>query len=88
MILLSNNNITKEHLAVVVGDAKELKFLGVPSHLPGSDKKSGDIIADLTVNLLKLWHCKDLIVNMAFDTTASNTGQVKADCVSIQMRLG
>ena len=85
---LSNNNVVEERLAVLVGNGNEMKFLGVPSYPAGSDRKAGDIIADLTVDLLRSWNCSDSIVNMAFDTTASNTGHVTAACVAIQMRLG
>ena len=88
MPLLSNKNIKEERLAIVVGNAKELKFLGVPSYAMGSQRKTGDIIADLTIDLLRSWQCSDSIVNMAFDTTGSNTGHVTAACVTIQMRLG
>jgi hypothetical protein len=88
MRALSNNNVMEERLAVLVGNANEMKFLGVPSYPPGSDRKAGDIIADLTVDLLRSWNCTDSIINMAFDTTASNTGHVTAACVSIQMQIG
>jgi hypothetical protein len=74
--------------AIVVGNAKELKFLGVPFYAMGSQRKTGDIIADLTIDLLHSWQCSDSIVNMVFDTTRSNTGHVTAACVTIQMRLG
>lgn len=87
MPALTNANIQEERLTVVVGNAHILKLLGVPSYLPGTDRKSGDIIADLTVDLLKTWNCMDSIVNMTFDTTASNTGHVSAACVTIQKRL-
>ncbi|XP_063615336.1 uncharacterized protein LOC134788372 [Penaeus indicus] len=38
--------------------------------------------------LLNSWDCADSIVNMVFDTTASNTGHVTGACVSIQQELG
>ena len=41
-----------------MGDTKELKLLGVPSYQLGTDRKSGDIIAELTTNLLNEWDCK------------------------------
>lgn len=85
---LSNQNVTEERLTVVVGTSLDLKLLGVPAYQPGTDRKSGDIIADLTSELLLSWNCADSIVNMTFDTTASNTGHVTAACVSIQQRLG
>lgn len=88
MSSLENRNISEERLTVVVGNSVELKILGVPAYQPGTDRKSGDIIADLTVDLLSTWHCADSIVNMTFDTTASNTGHISAACVTIQKRLG
>ena len=84
---LCNKNITEERLTVVVGNTHELKLLGVPSYQPGTDRKSGDIIADLTSDLLRTWHCVDSITNLTFDTTASNTGHISAACVTIQQRL-
>jgi hypothetical protein len=88
MPTLSNSNVLVERLTVVVGNTLELKLLGVPSYQPGTDRKSGDIIADLTCNLLSSWNCSDNIVNMTFDTTASNTGHVTAACVTVQKQLG
>lgn len=88
MASLSNQNITEERLTVVVGTSRDLKLLGVPGYQPGTDRKSGDIIADLTLKLLLSWNCAESVVNMTFDTTASNTGHVTAACVTIQQRLG
>lgn len=88
MSSLSNQNVNEERLTVVVGNQRDLKLLGVPSYQPGSDRKSGDIIAELTVDLLESWGCADSIVNMTFDTTASNTGHITAACVTIQQKLG
>jgi len=88
MASLSNPNITEERLTVVVGTSLNLKLLGVPAYQPGTNRKSGDIIANLTLNLLHSWNCADSVVNMTFDTTASNTGHVSAACVTIQQRLG
>lgn len=84
---LTNQNVKEEHLAVLVGDRGETKQLGVPAYKPGTDTKSGEIITKLTAKLLDEWHCKDCIVNMVFDTTASNTGHVTTACVSIQEKL-
>ena len=75
---LTNKNISEERLSVLVGNSNELKLLGVPAYQPGTDRKSGDIIAELTVNLLSSWKCGDSVVNMTFDTTASNTGHLTA----------
>ena len=85
---LSNPAVSEERLTVVVGDTRELKLLGVPSYKSGTDRRCGDIIAELTINLLTSWNCADSVVNMTFDTTASNTGSVTAACVTIQQKLG
>jgi hypothetical protein len=88
MSTLSNAVVSEERLTVVVGNSQELKLLGVPSYKPGTDRKCGEIIADLTCGLLTSWNCADNIMNMTFDTTAANTGSVTATCVSIQLKLG
>ena len=85
---LTNRNISEERLTVVVGTADKLKLLGVPSYMPGTDKGCGKIISELTVKLLDTWHCTGAVVNMVFDTTASNTGHISAACISIQSRVG
>src|SRR6218665_2567936 len=61
---LSNDNIKEECLAVLVLNANQMKFLGVPLYPPGS-RNSGDIIADLTyfADLLRSWNCSDSIVH-------------------------
>ena len=87
MSSLENKNISQERLTVVVGNNVGLKLLGVPSYKPETDCKSGNIIADLTFDLLSTWRCTKSIVNMTFDTTASNTGHISADCVPIQQKL-
>jgi hypothetical protein len=84
---LSNAIVSEERLTVVVGNSQELKLFGVPSYKPGTDRKCGEIIADLTCGLLTSWNCADNIMNMTFDTTAANTGSVTATCVSIQLEL-
>ena len=87
---LANKNVNKERLVVAVGSVNmvnEMKQLGTPAYTPGTDRKSGDIISNLTINLLNSWQCKDSIVNMVFDTTASNTGHVSGACISIQRDL-
>jgi hypothetical protein len=72
---------------VVVGDARSLKLLGVPSYPVACDEASGATTANLTFDLLSSWHCDCTIVNMTFDTTASNTGHVSAACISTQQKL-
>jgi len=68
MLSLSINNVREECLAVLVRNANKMKFLGAPSNPPGSVRKSGDIIVDMTIDLLRSWNCSNSIVNMAFDT--------------------
>ena len=87
MSTLSNAVVSEERLTVVVGNSQKLKLLGVPFYKSGTDRKCGEIIADLTSSLLTSWNCASNIVNMTFDTTASNTGSVTAACVSIQQKL-
>jgi len=77
-----------ERLVVSVGNNTSNKLLGVPAYQPGTDKRCGTIIASATVELLHSWECADTVVNMTFDTTASNTGHVSAACVSLQQSLG
>ena len=74
-------------LTVVVGDAERLKLLGVPAYRKGTDEACGSIIARLTCNLVQDWCCADQVINMAFDTTASNTGHLTAACIAIQLSL-
>jgi hypothetical protein len=86
MTALTDKNTSEERLCVVVGNTENLKLLGVPIY-PSGDESSGNKIANLTCDLLISWHCAHSIVNMTFDTTASNTGHVSAACVTIQQRL-
>ena len=84
---LDNKYKHQERLTVAIGTQQDLKLLGVPSYEQGTDRKSGDIISEATVGLLESWNCKDSIVNMVFDTTASNTGHISAACIKIQESL-
>jgi hypothetical protein len=63
MSTLSNAVVSEERLTVVVGNSQELKLLGVPSYKPGTDRKCGEIIADLTCGLLTSWNCADNIMS-------------------------
>ncbi|CAK6965885.1 uncharacterized protein LOC117544294 [Scomber scombrus] len=85
---LSNVRQLEERLTVVVGDAERLKLLGVPAYEKQTNEACGAIIARLTCKLLQDWCCTDQVVNMAFDTTASNTGHLTAACIAIQLSLG
>ncbi|KAJ4939198.1 hypothetical protein JOQ06_028654 [Pogonophryne albipinna] len=86
--MLSNVRQLEERLTVVVGDAERLKLLGVPAYKKQTNEACGVIIARLTCKLLQDWCCADQVVNMAFDTTASNTGHLTAACIAIQLSLG
>ena len=86
--MLNNVRQLEERLTVVVGDAERLKLLGVPAYMKGTDEACGTIIAQLTCKLLQDWCCTDQVVNMAFDTTASNTGHLTAAYIAIQLSLG
>ena len=84
---LTDQNTSEERLTVAVGNNHDMKLLGAPSYQPGTERKSGDINSELTMNLLQTWYCTNCILNMVFDTTASNTGHVTAACVKIQESL-
>ena len=43
-----------EGLTVVVGNSESVKLSGVPSYAPSSGQRRGDVIADLTTNLLSI----------------------------------
>ena len=72
----------------VVGDAERLKLLGVPVYKKQTNEACGVTIARLTCKLLQDWCCADQVVNMAFDTTASNAGHLTVACIAIQLSLG
>jgi len=84
---LTNHRVTEERVTVIVGDAFQLKLLGVPSYIKTTDKSCGEIIAEITMKLMTEWNCSNQIVNMAFDTTSSNTGHLTAACIAIQTKL-
>jgi hypothetical protein len=84
---LTNVRETEELLTVVVGNSTDMKLLGVPGYMKKTDEATGTIIARLTFKLLQEWNCINEIVNLAFDTTASNTGHISAACICIQLKL-
>lgn len=84
---LTNHLLAEERVTVIVGDASEMKLLGVPSYKKATDQATGTIIAELTMKLMTEWQCSDRIVNMTFDTTSSNTGHLSAACIAIQNKL-
>ena len=84
---LNNPYIKVERLSILVGNRDDLKFLGAPSYMPGTDEKSGEIISRETMAILNAWLLCRLIVAMVFDTTSANTGHITAACISIQIKL-
>jgi len=88
LMLNQAKHTSEERLVVAIGDQNDTKIIGVPAYQPGTDQRSGDIIAQATMQLLQSWNCVDSIVNMTFDTTASNTGHVSAACITLQQSTG
>jgi len=88
LMLSQAKHTSEERLVVAVGNQNDVKILGVPAYQPGTDQRSGDIIAQATIQLLQSWNCVGSIVNMTFDTTASNTGHVSAACITLQQSTG
>lgn len=84
---LTNPNINEERVTILVGDQKEVKLLGTPQYAKTPNQKAGSLTSDLTVALLEQWNCKDEVVNMVFDTTATNTGHLSGACIRIQKGL-
>ena len=68
------------------GDSKEMKILVIPTYKP-REKKTGKIVKELTETVLTSWNCEESIVNLVFDTTASNTGHISAACATLQQYL-
>ena len=88
LMLNQAKHMSEERLVVAIGNQNDTKILGVPAYQPGTDQRSGDIIAQATMQLLQSWNCVGSIVNMTFDTTASNTGHVSAACITLQQSTG
>ena len=57
MQTLPNKNVKEERLPVLIGNAIDVKLLGVAKYNTGSDLSSGDVIAEHTCNLLQPWNC-------------------------------
>lgn len=87
---LNNPNILEQRLTVSVGTHQATKLLGTPAYPAHSsgDRQAGKKVAELTMELIETWNCCDSIVNMVFDTTASNTGHLTAACICVQEKLG
>ena len=77
----------EERLPVLISGIGGSKLLGVPAIHNKSSDSTGKLIAQATVPLLEEWNCKDSVVGMVFDTTASNTGHKTAGCIQIQISL-
>ena len=77
----------EERLPVLISGIGGSKLLGVPAIHNKSSDSTGKLIAQATVPLLEEWNCKDSVVGMVFDTTASNTGHKTARCIQIQISL-
>lgn len=88
MNTLTNQDIPEERLTVAVSGSEEVKLLGVPAYQPGTNRKTGEIISQLTLELMRSWRLVDSIINMVFDTTASNTGHLSGACISLQEDIG
>jgi len=84
---LKNANVREERLTVASGTSHSVKILGIPAYTLGTEVKSDEMIAKLVTGLLDEWGSRESIINMAFDTTASNTGHLTAACVAIQQYL-
>ena len=83
-----NKNTSEERFVVAVGDNRNVTVLDVPAYQLRASRQTGEIIAQSTVQLPDSWNCRDSVINMVFDTTASNMGQhVSAACVTLQQRL-
>lgn len=52
-----------------------------------STEKTGDLISEVSIELIEEWNCAECVAGMVFDTTSSNTGCKTAACVALQNRL-
>ena len=84
---LSDKNEYEERLPILLGSASGVKLLGVAKYPPGSDQKTGDLIGNSASNFLFDWGCTKSVINMCFDTTASNTGHISAACITLQKNM-
>lgn len=73
-----------ERIAVLVSYDGETKFLGAPK----LESSSGENIAIAVHKLLLDWNILDHVKGMAFDTTASNTGDRIGACLLLQQLFG
>ena len=85
---LTNTRKKEERLPILVGNAEQVKLVGVAKYYTGCGQTSGDVIPGKVGNILIEWNCKDSIASKCFDTTSSNTGHLTAACVAIQEKLG
>ena len=76
-----------DRLSILISGKGGIKLLGVPAVPYKCTEKTGPLVAEASMNLLREWNCADNITGMVFDTTSSNTGSQTAACVSIQSIL-
>ena len=84
---LTNNVVTKKERMAVLVSSFDLEFpqlLGVPAIATGSGVDQEATLAQL----IESWNIKDLLVGMAFDTTAANTGSWSGACILLEKYLG
>jgi len=72
---------------MAIGTSHSVKMLGISAYTLGTEVKSDEMIAKLVTGLLDEWGSSESEINMAFDTTESNTGHLTAACVAIQQLL-
>ena len=67
MSTFTDQNVNEEQLTLAVGDVNQIKLLGVTAYKPGTgrstDRSSGAIISEKSMELLKLWHCENSVVS-------------------------
>lgn len=73
-----------ERLPIVVSSNGIDKLLGVPKLQNGTGRK----MADAVIAAVTDWKIQDRIQAMCFDTTASNTGNVKGACRFVEEGIG
>ena len=77
----------QERLPVLLSGVGGTKLLGVPAIPHKSTEKTGDLISEVSIELIEEWNCAECVAGMVFDTTSSNTGCKTAACVTLQNRL-
>ena len=65
----------QERLPVLLSGIGGTKLLGVPAIPHKSTEKTGDLISEVSIELIEEWNCAECVAGVVFDTTSSNTGQ-------------